>query len=63
MNPNDTNDSVTIPRAEYTELTRSRMGIELISTTRGKYGYDTSVINTVMSALGLNKEEVAPDAE
>ena len=62
MNPNDTNDSITITRAEYTELTRFRMGIELISTTRGKYGYDTSFVDTVMAALGL-KKEVAPDAE
>jgi hypothetical protein len=62
MNPNETNDFVTITRAEYAELLRSRIGIELISTTRGKYGYDTSFIDTVMAALGL-KKEVAPDAE
>lgn len=62
MNPNDTNDSITITRAEYTELICASMGIKMISASKGKYGYDGSVINTVMAALGLNKE-VAPDAE
>lgn len=55
-------DTVTIPRAEYDELLKARLGIDMIGCTLGKYGPDDSVVNAVCKQFGYEYKEETPDA-
>ncbi len=57
-----TTDEVTVPRAEYDELLRARLGIDMIGCTLGKYGPDDSVVNAVCKQFGYEYREETPDA-
>lgn len=56
-------DVVAIPRAEYNELLKARLGIDMIGCTLGKYGPDDSVVNAVCKQFGYEYKEETPDAE
>lgn len=53
-------DVVAIPRAEYDELLKARLGIDLIGSTLGKYGPDDSVVNAVCKQFGYEYKEETP---
>lgn len=57
-----TTDEVTVPRAEYDELLKARLGIDMIGCTLGKYGPDDSVVNAVCKQFGYEYKEETPDA-
>ena len=58
----ETPDVVTIPRAEYDELLKARLCIDMIGCTLGKYGPDDSVVNAVCKQFGYEYKEETPDA-
>ena len=58
----ETPDVVTIPRAEYDELLKARLCIDMIGCTLGKYGPDDSVVNAVCKQFGYAYKEETPDA-
>lgn len=58
----ETTDVVIIPRAEYDELLKARLGIDLIGSTLGKYGPDDSVTNAVCKQFGYELREETQDA-
>lgn len=55
-------DVVTIPRSEYNDLTRARLGIDLIGCTLGKYGPEDKVVLAVCKQFGYEYKE-EPNAE
>lgn len=57
-----TADNVTIPRVEYDELLKARLGIDMIGCTLGKYGQDDSVVNAVCKQFGYEYREETQDA-
>ena len=48
---------VLLPREEFDELTRARMGIDVIAASKGKYGFDSDVIHAVMKVFGHEFKE------
>lgn len=56
------NNEITISVAEYTELVRAKLGIDMIGNSLGKYGPDDSVVKTVCKSFGYEHKEDGDDA-
>lgn len=50
-------DVVAIPRSEYNDLARARLGIDLIGCTLGKYGPEDKVVLAVCKQFGYEYKE------
>lgn len=59
---NESTEFVLVPRKEYDELITARMGINMISSTIGRYGAEDKVVITVCKQFGYTPKENS-DAE
>lgn len=59
---NESTEFVLVPRKEYDELTRARMGIDIIGSSFGKYGPNDNVVYCVCAQFGYKPKEDS-DAE
>lgn len=58
----DNPDEVIIPRSEYNELIKARMGIDIIGSSFGKYGPNDTVVYSVCAQFGYESKEEKPNA-
>jgi len=58
----ETTDVVIIPRAEYDELLKARLGIDMIGWSFGKYGPNDTVVYSVCAQFGYVSKEDNPNA-
>ena len=58
----DNPDEVIIPRSEYNELIKARMGIDIIGSSFGKYGPNDTVVYSVCAQFGYESKDDKPDA-
>lgn len=58
----DNPDEVIIPRSEYNELIKARMGIDIIGMSFGKYGPNDTVVYSVCAQFGYVSKEDKPNA-
>lgn len=55
-------DMVTIPRAEYDELLKARLGIDMIGSTLNAFGGEDKIVVAVCKQFGYEKPEAEPHA-
>ncbi len=51
------NNEITISVAQYTELVRAKLGIDMIGNSLDKYGPDTGVVKSVCKSFGYEYKE------
>ena len=56
----ETNGMCLVPRAEYDELVKARMGIDLIGSTLNVYGGDDTIVKSVCKRFGYEYKEETP---
>ncbi len=59
---NNNAPTIEITVAEYTELVRAKLGIDMIGSSLGKYGPDDSVVKAVCKPFGYEYKEDGDDA-
>lgn len=59
---NNNTPTIEIPVAEYTELVRARLGIDMIGCSLSKYGPDDNVVKAVCKPFGYEYKEDGSDA-
>lgn len=59
---NNYTSTIEITVAEYTELVRAKLGIDMIGSSLGKYGPDDNVVKAVCKPFGYEYKEDENDA-